>query len=71
LLSSCKTSDDKADAYGNFEATEVTISSETNGKIMLFTISEGQKLEKGTLVAEVDSTLLWCLNATTYWLPKK
>ena len=31
LLSSCKTSDDKADAYGNFEATEVTISSETNG----------------------------------------
>jgi HlyD family secretion protein len=58
LLSSCKTSDDKADAYGNFEATEVTISSETNGKIMLFTISEGQKLEKGTLVAEVDSTAL-------------
>jgi hypothetical protein len=27
------TNEDKADGYGNFEATEVTISAETNGKI--------------------------------------
>jgi HlyD family secretion protein len=31
-LTACN-NEDKADGYGNFEATEVTISAETNGKI--------------------------------------
>jgi HlyD family secretion protein len=31
-LTACNSNEDKADGYGNFEATEVTIS-EANGKI--------------------------------------
>ena len=30
---SCSKSDEKADGYGNFEATEITLSAEANGKI--------------------------------------
>ncbi len=58
FLSSCKKINDKADAYGNFEAAETTISAETTGKIIVLNLSEGQKLEKGTLIAEIDSTAL-------------
>jgi HlyD family secretion protein len=29
----CNSNEDKADGYGNFEATEVTISAEANGKL--------------------------------------
>jgi HlyD family secretion protein len=32
-LAACNNNEDKADGYGNFEATEVTISAEANGKI--------------------------------------
>lgn len=57
-LISCKKSNDKADAYGNFEAVTTVISSEANGKILNFSIEEGQKLQKGQLVAQIDSTAL-------------
>ena len=36
LSAGCKNKTDQADAYGNFEATEVIISSETNGRILKF-----------------------------------
>ncbi|HFS66629.1 MAG TPA: HlyD family efflux transporter periplasmic adaptor subunit [Flavobacteriia bacterium] len=54
-LFSCKNTENKADAYGNFEATEVTVSSEANGKLMQFNITEGQQLKKEQLVAVVDT----------------
>ena len=56
---SCKESDTKADAYGNFEATEITISAEANGKIMSFNIEEGQTLKKGDVVALIDTIPLY------------
>ncbi len=43
---SCGNENDKADGYGNFEATEITISAENNGKLMQFDVNEGNKLEK-------------------------
>ncbi|TLP70654.1 HlyD family secretion protein [Maribacter sp. ACAM166] len=52
---SCSDSNGKADGYGNFEATEITISAENNGKLMSFTIEEGQKLEKGAFVGYIDT----------------
>ncbi len=58
-LISCKTGDEKADGYGNFEATEITISSETNGKLLQFTVEEGQDLEKGKVVGLVDTLQLY------------
>jgi HlyD family secretion protein len=57
-LVSCKSKTGQADAFGNFEATEVVISSETNGRIIQFDPAEGTPIEKGTVIALVDTTLL-------------
>lgn len=57
-LISCNNNNDKADAYGNFEAVETIISSESNGKIMAFRIEEGQVLEAGQKVAQIDTVAL-------------
>ena len=48
----------KSDAYGNFEATEIVISAEANGKLMRFIVDEGKRLEKGALVGFVDTLQL-------------
>jgi HlyD family secretion protein len=55
ILSSCGNGDDKADGYGNFEATEITISAESNGKLEAFNLEEGQVLNKETFVGYVDT----------------
>ena len=44
-LSSCGNKRGDYDASGTFEATEVIVSSEANGKIMQFNIEEGQLLK--------------------------
>lgn len=46
---------EKADGYGNFEATEITISAENNGKLIQFNIEEGQVLKKGHYVGFIDT----------------
>ena len=46
------------DAYGNFEATEVVVSAQTSGQLQQFTPVEGAHLERGTVVAMVDTTQL-------------
>ncbi|SDX13425.1 HlyD family secretion protein [Flavobacterium degerlachei] len=58
-LFSCNNNDEKADGYGNFEATEVTISAEANGKLISFTIEEGAVLEPNTQIGLVDTTQLY------------
>ena len=45
-LFSCGKDNGKADGYGNFEATEITISAENNGKLIQFNVNEGDKLKK-------------------------
>jgi len=54
-LFSCGDSKEKADGYGNFEATEITISAENNGKLMQFDIQEGDKLQKDKFMGYVDT----------------
>jgi len=56
FLSSCGNENDKADAYGNFEATEIIISSETPGKIIKFPINEGQKLTDNQFICLIDTS---------------
>lgn len=46
------------DAYGNFEATEVVVSSEASGQLKWFTPTEGVKLATGVIVGVVDTTQL-------------
>jgi HlyD family secretion protein len=57
-FSSCNSNGDKADGYGNFEATETTISSEANGKLLFFDIEEGNVLEENKVVGVVDTMQL-------------
>lgn len=56
LLSACSGKNNKSDAYGNFEADEIIISSEVSGKIIFFNLEEGRTLDSGTLVGIVDTT---------------
>jgi HlyD family secretion protein len=58
LLAGCKNKADNADAFGNFEATEVTISAETNGRITQIDPTDGVMVEKGSVIAQIDTTLL-------------
>lgn len=58
LLAGCKNKTEKADAYGNFEATEVTVSAETSGRIIQFDPVEGSLVDKGAIIALVDTTVL-------------
>jgi len=58
-LFSCSKNIDKADGYGNFEATEVTISAESNGKIDYLKLEEGDILESNSQVGLVDTTQLY------------
>jgi HlyD family secretion protein len=55
FISSCSGDKDKPDAYGTFEATEVTVSSQANGKILWMRVEEGQVIDSGTLVGLVDT----------------
>jgi HlyD family secretion protein len=57
MLAGCKNGADEADAYGNFEATEVIVSSETSGRILKFDTTEGTEIEKGTEIALIDTTI--------------
>lgn len=57
-LMSCNGNGDKADGYGNFEATETTISAEANGKILSFDIEEGKTLKEHVIVGVIDTVQL-------------
>lgn len=56
-LASCGSKPDY-DATGIFEATTVTISAETSGKILSAGISEGDSIAPGQVIAVIDTALL-------------
>lgn len=58
FTAACSNDADKADAYGNFEATEVIVSAETNGRILKYAPSEGSQVIKDDEIALIDTTLL-------------
>ena len=58
LLAACKSSNNKPDAYGTFESTEITISSESAGKIIWLKAEEGTQLKIGDSVALIDTVQL-------------
>lgn len=55
LLAACSGNNNHSDAYGNFEAKEVIVSAEAQGKIIEFNIEEGEKLKKGQLLGFIDT----------------
>jgi HlyD family secretion protein len=56
-LLGCKNKTDQADAYGNFEATEVIVSAETSGRILKFDVTEGTEIDQGSEIALIDTTM--------------
>ncbi len=58
-LFSCVEEESLADATGVFEATEIIVSAEANGKILSFDINEGDLLKKDNIVGLIDSTQLY------------
>lgn len=57
-LWSCQSPTLSYDASGTFEAEEVIVSAEANGKILHLNIEEGQQLSAGELVGQLDTTHL-------------
>jgi HlyD family secretion protein len=58
-LSSCKNNNKLSDAYGNFEAVQVTISAESAGRILYLNLDEGSQPDSGSIVALIDTTDLY------------
>jgi HlyD family secretion protein len=59
IIQGCQIGNDESDAYGNFEATEILISSESSGKLTNFDIEEGDLLKAGDKIGLVDTVLLY------------
>jgi HlyD family secretion protein len=53
LLAAC--GEDQPDAYGNFEADEVVVSTEVGGSLQRFDVERGERLVAGAVVARVDT----------------
>ena len=56
---SCDSHATRTDASGAFEATEVTVSSEANGRIIELNIQEGNRIQAGDYLGYVDSAQLY------------
>ena len=54
-LAACKNNENKFDASGTFETTEVIVSSELNGKILSLNVNEGDTVSSGRVVGTVDA----------------
>lgn len=57
-LAACQGDEDKADAYGNFEANETVISSQASGELLKFSVEQGDKLAQGAIIGLIDSSTL-------------
>ncbi|MDH3710235.1 MAG: HlyD family efflux transporter periplasmic adaptor subunit [Cyclobacteriaceae bacterium] len=55
----CQSNNHDADAYGNFEATEILVSSEASAKLIQFKVDEGQLVEQGQMLGFADTTQLY------------
>jgi HlyD family secretion protein len=66
FLSGCKNKTEKADAFGNFEATEVIVSAETSGRIIMYSPSEGSQIERDSAIALIDTTMLHLQKSEIY-----
>jgi len=58
LLAACNGNENSSDAYGNFEAKDVIISAEAQGKIIQFNLEEGQSLKAGQKLGFIDTVPL-------------
>ncbi len=55
----CQSNNHDADAYGNFEATEILVSSEARAKLLQFNVEEGQLVDQDEILGFADTTQLY------------
>ena len=55
FMVSCSNQEKECDATGTFEATEVTVSAKSSGELKTFDITEGQIVESGVVVGQIDA----------------
>lgn len=58
VLAACSSGDPDYDATGMFEATEIIVSAEGNGRLLSFGIEEGDRLQAGSQVGLIDTVQL-------------
>ncbi|MEO7767456.1 MAG: HlyD family efflux transporter periplasmic adaptor subunit [Ferruginibacter sp.] len=58
VLTACSSGKKQYDATGTFEADEIIVSAEANGKIIRLNVEEGAKLSKDSLVGNIDPTAI-------------
>ena len=58
LFSACKNNKDAFDATGTFEADEIIVSAEANGKILRLDAEEGSLLKKDSIVGNIDPSTI-------------
>ena len=56
VLAACR--GEQPDAYGNFEATEVTVAAEVGGRLLAFGLEEGDRIARDSVVGVVDTVPL-------------
>jgi len=59
ILAACGGGNGSVDASGTFEATEVIVSAEGNGRILSLTINEGDSLAAGQVIGQIDTAQLY------------
>ncbi len=59
FLLACNQKEDRADAYGNFEANEIMVSAESSGKILTFLPEEGEMLYRDQVSVTLDTIQLY------------
>jgi HlyD family secretion protein len=57
-LASIACCNQEPDAYGNFEATEVTVAAEVGGRLLAFRLDEGDRIARDSVVGVVDTVPL-------------
>ncbi|MBE0677995.1 MAG: HlyD family efflux transporter periplasmic adaptor subunit [Bacteroidales bacterium] len=57
LAAGCGRGASDADAWGTFEADEIIISSETSGRIVLMSVTQGTHVAGGAVIAVTDTTM--------------
>ncbi|MDD3739287.1 MAG: HlyD family efflux transporter periplasmic adaptor subunit [Lentimicrobiaceae bacterium] len=66
LITSCNDKYDNDKASGAFEATEIVISAEANGKVTNLDVSEGELVAADQIIGNIDSTQLYLQKMLLY-----
>ena len=59
FITACSGTEETSDAYGNFEVDKTVISAEAQGKLLSFNLEEGDLLEAGNVVGQIDTLNLY------------